>query len=430
MSSTIPTKVYYVEKESTKEIRRFNLEADVAGNFEYLLGKIRRAFPDLLRKDLKVFWKDEENDYLTISSDEELHNALDALNISEGTLKFFVKVFNEEKNGNQQQEHPGITCDGCDSKIRGIRYKCTQCFDFDLCSTCEDKKVHPSEHEMISIKVPRMGGHYFRHPGFFRGGCRARSSPFRRRHPFGGPMPTRCGEKNQGSNECPKEEMNETIKQIAQAFGLDPDVANYYFVSFCDDLKKSQQSEDKSSEEPKTNKTPEDEKKEEISTTADDDDVDFETESKVKSDKQDEGDVNMESEESQLKPSPKEENKTETQFDDMVGHFAKQFGLTQEAQQHIQTGLGDLLQGIFNPQSSSIPKEKDEKKPEDFIFVDESKQQESNISEEEKFQQRLDKALKQMESMGFDNDGGWLSQLLVSKDLSIGRVLDALNPST
>ena len=57
-------------------------------------------------------------------------------------------------------------------------------------------------------------------------------------------------------------------------------------------------------------------------------------------------------------------------------------------------------------------------KPDDFVMVD----------DEEKYHQRLDKALRQMEAMCFDNEGGWLRQLLVSKDLSVARVLDALNP--
>ena len=61
-------------------------------------------------------------------------------------------------------------------------------------------------------------------------------------------------------------------------------------------------------------------------------------------------------------------------------------------------------------------------KQDDFVMVDDRK------PDDEKYQQRLEKALRQMEAMGFDNEGGWLRQLLVSKDLSIVRVLDALNP--
>jgi len=66
------------------------------------------------------------------------------------------------------------------------------------------------------------------------------------------------------------------------------------------------------------------------------------------------------------------------------------------------------------------------RKPDDFVFVDKANQ----LSDEEKFEKRLNEALEKMLAMGFDNDGGWLSQLLITKDLSIDRVLEALNPSS
>lgn len=49
--------------------------------------------------------------------------------------------------------HAGVQCDGCDSEIRGYRYKCIECPDFDLCFTCEMKKIH-GDHMMIRIVRP------------------------------------------------------------------------------------------------------------------------------------------------------------------------------------------------------------------------------------------------------------------------------------
>jgi peptidoglycan hydrolase-like protein with peptidoglycan-binding domain len=52
--------------------------------------------------------------------------------------------------------HDGITCDGChQSPITGVRFKCRVCPDFDLCSTCEAKNLHPADHALVKFKVPR-----------------------------------------------------------------------------------------------------------------------------------------------------------------------------------------------------------------------------------------------------------------------------------
>lgn len=47
-------------------------------------------------------------------------------------------------------------CDHCDKDIRGTRYKCMQCNDFDLCSVCEPNSlsIHDSNHVFLEIKYP------------------------------------------------------------------------------------------------------------------------------------------------------------------------------------------------------------------------------------------------------------------------------------
>jgi hypothetical protein len=50
--------------------------------------------------------------------------------------------------------HQGIICDGCNADpVIGVRYKCAECPNFDLCQTCEESAVH-GHHLFIKVKVP------------------------------------------------------------------------------------------------------------------------------------------------------------------------------------------------------------------------------------------------------------------------------------
>lgn len=79
-----------------------------------------------------------------------------------------------------ERVHERITCDGCNTTpIVGIRYKCAECQNFDLCGACEEKGVH-DHHTFLKVKIPqridvlnafRTGGNERpRHWGK-RGGC-------------------------------------------------------------------------------------------------------------------------------------------------------------------------------------------------------------------------------------------------------------------
>ena len=85
---------------------------------------------------------------------------------------------NQDKQASDDQaRHEWVRCDGCNmSPIVGVRYKClewvfqhridipltdntmsfcsSECPDYDLCSGCEEKGVHPSDHRMLRIENP------------------------------------------------------------------------------------------------------------------------------------------------------------------------------------------------------------------------------------------------------------------------------------
>lgn len=47
-----------------------------------------------------------------------------------------------------------VVCDECSTVIRGARFKCTTCADFDLCAPCEAKTQHNPEHALLKVRPP------------------------------------------------------------------------------------------------------------------------------------------------------------------------------------------------------------------------------------------------------------------------------------
>lgn len=67
-------------------------------------------------------------------------------------LLFRVSEDNARRNG---CVHRGCQCNACGMvPIRGVRYRCANCADFDLCETCEAQGVHIKTHIFYKIRVP------------------------------------------------------------------------------------------------------------------------------------------------------------------------------------------------------------------------------------------------------------------------------------
>ncbi|EEP77458.1 conserved hypothetical protein [Uncinocarpus reesii 1704] len=51
--------------------------------------------------------------------------------------------------------HRGVTCNSCGvMPIQGIRYRCANCIDYDLCETCEAMQSHIKTHLFYKVRIP------------------------------------------------------------------------------------------------------------------------------------------------------------------------------------------------------------------------------------------------------------------------------------
>jgi len=101
------------------------------------------------------------------------------------------------KEAPRRDIHYGVTCDGCGVvPIKGVRFKCLVCPNYDLCAVCEAKNAHPADHTLLKLKerkrgCGRFGGRPFQHFPLFGHGFGHRG-----RHGFG--FGGHCGQRGNG----------------------------------------------------------------------------------------------------------------------------------------------------------------------------------------------------------------------------------------
>ena len=61
----------------------------------------------------------------------------------------------EEQARKESYVHRGVTCNSCNAMpIKGIRYRCSNCVDYDLCEQCEALQIHPKTHLFYKVRIP------------------------------------------------------------------------------------------------------------------------------------------------------------------------------------------------------------------------------------------------------------------------------------
>lgn len=90
-------------------------------------------------------WRDE-----TTSADGHIAGDREAQNY----LHLLYRIA-EETARKEGYVHRRVTCNSCNmTPIRGIRYRCANCADYDLCEMCESRQIHNKMHLFYKIRIP------------------------------------------------------------------------------------------------------------------------------------------------------------------------------------------------------------------------------------------------------------------------------------
>jgi hypothetical protein len=113
----------------------------------------------LKKNFLIIIYLDDVRGLVLVTTSDGINEAARDQASRQQLLRVFVKFVKEGGIPIKYlpPKHVGVICDGCNrSPIIGIRYKCLECFDYDLCESCADRQLIHSHHVMAKIRTPHQ----------------------------------------------------------------------------------------------------------------------------------------------------------------------------------------------------------------------------------------------------------------------------------
>ncbi|XP_004478190.1 sequestosome-1 isoform X2 [Dasypus novemcinctus] len=432
--ASLTVKAYLLGKEeAAREIRRFSFcfspepeaEAEAGpGPCERLLSRVAALFPGLRPAGFLAHYRDEDGDLVAFSSDEELSMAMSY--VKDEIFRVYIKEKRECRRDHRPpcaQEaprslvHPNVICDGCNGPVVGTRYKCSVCPDYDLCAACEEKGLH-REHSKLAFPSPfgplsegfshsrwlrKLKHGHFGWPGWEMGPP-GNWSP---RPPRGGgeAHPGSGTESAAGSSEDPSvhflKNVGESVAAALSPLGIEVDI----------DVEHGGKRSRLASVSPESSSTEEKGSSQPSSCSSDPNKPDGNTEGAEQSLAKQMEKITLEAE---WQPEEQMESDNCSGGDDDWTHLSSK---------EVDPSTGEL-QSLQMPESEGPNS------------LDPSQEGPTGLKEAALYPHlppeadpRLIESLSQMLSMGFSDEGGWLTRLLQTKDYDIGAALDTIQYS-
>lgn len=149
------------------DVRRITLPSEgityeqLLSLIESLYGQARPGDHPGLPQDFKLKYADEENDFIGLSCDNELRDALSLLPEGKVLRIMIVDVAPAPNSGppatgtTMDDVVHNVLCHHCGHQVQGVLFLCVNCAtDYCLCSECERQRPHDSQHLFLKIYAP------------------------------------------------------------------------------------------------------------------------------------------------------------------------------------------------------------------------------------------------------------------------------------